>query len=990
MKCYILTFSSFLFFCLPATSQFEFVESLGTSHPANFSTVSENDEYALIALNGNMLFSINKSTSEVTQVEHPIPNNTILYPSDEGVFFNQKITTSGIENSKMIHVSLQGDVFISNPIIFENTNGELPSITAKPVVHQDWFYSVGWNANVYSIWKSNGTQEGTESIFQTDNEILGFFTFNDALVAVTKSATEYLFFKKMDGDSFEEFYHVPITTFTPYFGTIGADDSNFYFNTNVGVGHYQVWKSDLTALGTTLFLDSTNAQSIKINNTHALVEQGYWATVFKRYPLNSLDSPERVPLATGVVQPSSVAIQNFGNDYYGYMSIEEGYELVKLNDDFEFEIVFDNNPKSLSSIPVNIDGYNELYFTRYPSCTDGQGNLFTVLRTTENDESFIYKITEDEIMPLFKWNMEYDIIHMFTSPEWLYIVRKNGQECTLERRSLTESDLVSEPLEVSTEKWFTQLAWAWERNVNSSSSTEVLLSDVILDKENNIYIVFDSRLSPSWYLFTQDTVVPETIKGKIIAAKFNGAGKLIWVNSIGPTGIYLTYNGVKCTLQSTGDLIISSSTNTGGTFDNTVWSSNTKALYMCSLSGEDGHVKWVNKVMPGNQTRLPDALKVFKNDEITLAFGYDDFETEVGDIDLTSDRSPVNALAIFDSTGNVLSAFTAPTPWTDKYGRTFFMDTLANSNSIAMIQSQGHYNVWSSCEFSDWRFHYQVIGETGVDASQPIGQCNDLSGLTCATSIGDNKIFGAGFFRGDSLQFGLNYIASSLETESCWKNGFYSMIYDQQKQSVTQLTVAIDTAFYPLDIDFVNEEIYVYGVKKNYDLGIAKFDKKGSFVGYKSIGQRATPFDGEFQQRFAVNEESIVVIGNNFSRDTALGVIPEINFAPSVSILKTPNDGWVYSPDWFVKVPFHYLETYTADFHIYPNPFNGEVTIVLDPALGECEGYEIYDLQGRIVQTGSIRDTFIHTVSLEHLARGAYVIRMAFADAIINKKIVRN
>ena len=63
-----------------------------------------------------------------------------------------------------------------------------------------------------------------------------------------------------------------------------------------------------------------------------------------------------------------------------------------------------------------------------------------------------------------------------------------------------------------------------------------------------------------------------------------------------------------------------------------------------------------------------------------------------------------------------------------------------------------------------------------------------------------------------------------------------------------------------------------------------------------------------------------------------------------------------------------------SPFNLYPNPTSAHITLT-----GENKGfvqYQIYDLQGRVLNSGEWRNTNEHRIDINHLASGQYIIRM--------------
>ena len=77
----------------------------------------------------------------------------------------------------------------------------------------------------------------------------------------------------------------------------------------------------------------------------------------------------------------------------------------------------------------------------------------------------------------------------------------------------------------------------------------------------------------------------------------------------------------------------------------------------------------------------------------------------------------------------------------------------------------------------------------------------------------------------------------------------------------------------------------------------------------------------------------------------------------------------------------------------YPNPFNGELTIVLDNFDNRPATIEVYDMLGKLVyieKAASPQNSYETILNLSNLSPAAYTVRVSTADFVINKQVVKN
>jgi len=77
----------------------------------------------------------------------------------------------------------------------------------------------------------------------------------------------------------------------------------------------------------------------------------------------------------------------------------------------------------------------------------------------------------------------------------------------------------------------------------------------------------------------------------------------------------------------------------------------------------------------------------------------------------------------------------------------------------------------------------------------------------------------------------------------------------------------------------------------------------------------------------------------------------------------------------------------------YPNPFSGELTLVLDNFDNRAATIEVYDMLGKLIYTekaSAPQNSYETILNLSNLPSGAYTVRVSTNDFVINKNVVKN
>jgi hypothetical protein len=86
-------------------------------------------------------------------------------------------------------------------------------------------------------------------------------------------------------------------------------------------------------------------------------------------------------------------------------------------------------------------------------------------------------------------------------------------------------------------------------------------------------------------------------------------------------------------------------------------------------------------------------------------------------------------------------------------------------------------------------------------------------------------------------------------------------------------------------------------------------------------------------------------------------------------------------------------EVEEPEVQAYPNPFNGELTLVLDNFDNRPATIEVYDMLGKLIyiqKADAPQNSYETILNLSNLPSGAYNVRVSTTDFVINKNVVKN
>lgn len=488
-------------------------------------------------------------------------------------------------------------------------------------------------------------------------------------------------------------------------------------------------------------------------------------------------------------------------------------------------------------------------------------------------------------------------------------------------------------------------------------------------------VLTSTRMASSYnYVIADDkyNIIDEAYGGFLVYRQ-DSFGNLLWHSSFGDQNFGgWANNPILMDTDSNGDVYVS-----GVFFKNFFTKEDTLSVNRCAnfikkIDGQTGETIWF-KVISQNfyfSDFHIDQMKVI-DDEITMSFTYKDFQCSIDGTLLTNQfASPINALAKFDLNGDLIFAKNTPTSeWLNDYGHTWIMDSY--ESDIFTVQSQGAYNVSSSCNFQDWWGYYnQLIDNKGnIKKTIPITS-SDIGSATCGF-INNKNLFAFGYYRGE---MDLHYFNNTTPLgNSCNLRRGFMYRYDIEKEEFSEMKVSIEE-FYPFDAKYYNQHYYVYGRGVDKELTIVKFDKFGNELGYKQLDQFMQDLTFNAFQFFDVSDEYIVVAGDMFRRSEEYKIPRKATTHRYTTIIKTSNDNWSNDKKIFENRERIFTSDLEDDIVIYPNPFSETFSIMFeDPIYTDLE---IYDLSGKIIKRFSLNDDFVQHFNTSDFAKGMFVVRV--------------
>ncbi len=864
------------------------------------------------------------------------------------------------------------------------------SIVKNVFKHNGKFYFASKSVGTYYLWESNGTTQGTQVVYQTSDEIKQLYHFENKLFFMTKSATMVeLFQYTTTANLIFSTPHAQSYVSLNFDGERNNGKGFFHFYR--GPGNYQFWETDYTLSGTTLFLDSIDAIRLEIEDTDSTFllfdnspYEHYWRGLFS--------NPLQQTLINYKLDTDSIYTQILGGptkEYRQHNSYEHGLEWARAPKNDSIFVIQDLAPGINRSI---LAGQNNIGI---PKMTFVENDtLFYTMMTNSNDEfDYLYEVNGNDYQCLFRIDELEKCSKLFKHNGSFYWYVDRDDSLDLMRHIPSATDILqpTSANPIQSEKWYREVAFSEFTYFNENYFNPNFNNGIQTDSDGNsissFTLRYNSKARNSFYTNANEVFLNNN--GADVLVKHDKYGKIMWLATFGGFST-LAYNNPQFKIDSNNDIYVAGSIFQNGRFGNDSVSINRCGVYLIKIDGTSGDVLWHRIIGQSFYISDFEIEKMILDEEnnIYLAAAFTDFHLELDGQTISSKTSPANALAKYDSNGQIIWLKSINTPWSDKYGATRILDYNEVTNEISAVQSQGYYNWSSSCEYSDWRYNYQVINNENGDISfEKSFSGTDLGSLPAGILNKYGDLVHFGFFRG-SLDF-QDYLGQSPPLDNCHQTISFASIFSPETNEHISLSTSDNFPFFPLDVAKNSEYIYAYGTDEDNRLNIIRFDHELNEKGYLPLYQKSHPYDFGDDQHLAVTDSFILVMGNNFVNESIFTVHSFLPPMKRKSYLKFDNSGWQTDKIWFNSKAITPFGNIYTELTIYPNPFKDQINIIYTEDEKGYTHYIISDLTGKIIQEGALTGLQKESISTTDLSTGMYTITLFSTENKVSKQLLR-
>lgn len=952
----------------------EYATTVGNERISLFSYSSYASLTKIDLLTGNKII--------IDSVPNNPQNGTVLMDSSSCFYLKSRYASNG------------NDVIFS--VVFLNYSGVSnqkdvgSKIISRPFKLNSKFYFVTKMGTYYALWESDGTVQGTQVVFQTLDEIKQLYLFENKIFFTTKNITTLnLFYYTTNANLIFSTLH-PQSHVSLIFDDERPNGKG-YFHLYRGAANYQFWETDYSFTGTSLFLDSTNKISLKVEeNDSTFILSDYNSNRY--YWRSSFNAPQQQSKITYALDTDTVYTQILNGpttEYRQHNSYEHGLEWARAPKNDSIFVIQDLAPGIKKSINAgeNIMGIPKMTYVE-------NDTLFYTIMTNSNDKyDYLYEVNGNVYTCMFKVNDLQKCSNLFKHNGNFYWYVSQGDTLVLLRHSPSSNDVLqpTQPLVPNENYWYKEIAFSPNTYFSPNSSNVNYNNGIEIDGEGNSIASFSLRYHSIGQnsFFSSDNDIFQNIKGADVIVKHDPQGNIKWLTSMG-SGSTIFFNNPQFKVDSENNIYVAGSIFLDAKYEADSIFIDRCGVVLTKIDGETGKVIWHKLLGESNYLEEFEIEKMVldEQDNIYLALKFSKFNFSLEGLAIFSEASPSNALVKYDPNGEIIWLTNIRTPWENKYGETRVLEYQKDTKQLLAVQSQGYYNWSSSCEYSDWRYNYQIISsETGQINHSESFTGSDLGSLTKGLFNKNGELVHTGFFRG-KLDFN-DYIGESPVGTNCHTFAGFMASYSPKNKEHIGLSVGNDNPFFPIDIKKTNDFIFVFGTDNNDELNLIRFDHDMNEKGYLRLNQYASPFDFGDDQHFAVSDSFILFMGSNFVNDEVFDIHTYLPPMQRKSFLKIKNEGWLTNKKWFTPQKITPFGKTFDELIIYPNPFTDEINILYPEEGDPYKRFVISDLTGKIILEGTLTGIQKEKINAPDIASGLYTITLFGEESKISKRLLR-
>ena len=993
----LITILLLLVFATSAKSQVEQVGFFDVQNARVSLTTSFGNDIDLISIYKSpwesILCKVNYATGN-TQILDTIDNSsfsTAFLKSTSGIYYGRaNYAANGNDKEYAVtHIDTNG-FKSSTGVIASNlvTTDDDYELNLLQVISNELYFSRYKHATAKHELLKCGIAMGNPTVVHSFSEKLIYsFVADDSLIVITKGSGDYHLYNASIASGPELRATIPCSQFQGSVNCVGNRNNEYFLSVYHGAGHNALWKTNLTAAGTSVFIDSIIVESIEFENDDFYSWIQTYKSVLIKGNYNDPENNVVIPFEDKLDFMETQVDLRPAKNVFRLLTHRYGMELARLDND-SIRMIKDVAKGGVSGLYMNMNPYANQYDFPYLTYSDGADTCYALMSNGNDSLFYLYASKNGAMTSFFPLLNQNELNYGRKHEDHFYWFRGNESGVFLERRSLiTNLQPQPETPLAASEIWTRELAfppkllgfWVNDFDDNYNSGSKLLADGSV---------IMSFTLTDSYYnaILSSEGSFHDSLKGATVFCKYDHYGNLTWVQSIGDRFTF-GFPPSRFVTDSNGDILVTGPYSKEAYFGNDTLFTSYAATYLAKIDGTTGDILWeknLTHTFYASDLEI-DGMTIDDHDTLYFSLLHRNGQCVVDGISLPSVNLS-NTLAKFSPEGNILFLKNTGNQWADHLGHNRSLAYNPQTKKLTLAASEGYFNWQSTCAYSTWSYIQQTVDQQGEVIHSKSLISSDLGGFTTGASLGEYDLV-CGYFRGE-MQLDA-FSESTIYSGGCHRYEGFIYTYSSDQDRIMSLKVSQDsTPFYPIRAKSNGNDYYIYGTDKMGGLVLVRF-VNGEEAGYKRLDQKSSPFEWTTDAYFDVNDDYILVFGSMFERNNEYAVFPQYGFTPYKTIIKTENAGWKTDMQWFEEKEPETFEVTGTGVIAFPNPFSDEITVAFQNADYTNGTYELFDINGKIVAKGGLSGESFQQLQVAGLRSGSYFLSLKNASQTNVIKLIK-
>ncbi|HBH04968.1 MAG TPA: hypothetical protein DDX92_00005 [Flavobacteriales bacterium] len=703
-------------------------------------------------------------------------------------------------------------------------------------------------------------------------------------------------------------------------------------------------------------------------------------------------------LSDDLKSETSKVIRHLESEFYLMNSNERGTELVRLNENGEFELYHELNEGPGSSFPMFL-GYSPKLGKHYghplPLHIDvNSRDVYSFLTRGTDNYYYLYRLNENEAISLFQLDPEVVPSNLHIHKNNAIWIEKSNDSFKIKSRSLDQID-PPQPEQVEIPKKKMVQIGISQYQVASQGTYDTGFVSLVQEELKNFYSEVDNfgnlivgafqlKSERDSYIVFEQSYEEFISDESITLFKINPQQEVMWYRTFHSN--YL--ESVKIEVDSNNDIVLVGAflkSNASNALELEIAETGVTIL---KLSGIDGSIIWQKLLINSDSYsfgydwthRILD-LAIDKRSNIYVGLMYSYLiDMELIDFDLLSLNYENDVLLKLDEEGKWLNTFDLTSSYSEYISGETQLEYIESIDEVEIVQTNkfkrglGYYTFWVTNVSSEG----EIKRRKSYDRKEYVG-------MRGSTFKSDGKLALTGIYGNDAPQFDFYHITHDSERVG---DDSYLAIFNPELGGMEYVLNSDRGSFISHDIASSEDFIFLVGSDSDENLKLAKFSWNGEYLGTKNLRQNVGRNCKDGCYTIEYSEGDLILTGVFKSWNAEYGITPTLNYIPNFAVLRVEDKDWNREEKSFVSAELVIeSEEPNSNYVLYPNPTTDKLIVVQDN--NRPLKASILGITGQFIKSIQLSGENHSILNVRDLNAGAYFLLLESEQGNETRKFIK-